>query len=93
MMPQAAPAPGGKKKDGREWTTQEQKAYLRSKQGGYAHAKVAGKTPSRWLEVELKNWFEKFPTEPISERERAIYPDWSFETKALFEEKVSDCAQ
>jgi hypothetical protein len=78
-----------KSKDEREWTTPTQKAYLVSKQSEYYSARET-KTVAWWLSVELRNYFEKFPTEPVTPMEMLRYPDWSIAEKRKFEETVSD---
>jgi hypothetical protein len=83
------PAQRQKEKDKREWTTTEQKDHLQSKQAEYGIARDQ-KTLQAWLSVELRTYFEKFPTGPVTVKENIDHPGWSHEEKRRFEETVSD---
>ena len=69
-------APAQQKKDGREWTTPEQKAYLESRLPGYS---VSRSTDQRanWFDGELAKYFAQFPTLPVTELEKLQHPNWS----------------
>lgn len=80
------------KKDEREWTTSEQKVYLKGKMDSYLKARSDGKTKS-WFLTELDAYFKKFPVSEITEAELAVQTargrTWTIQDKRDQEEKVS----
>jgi hypothetical protein len=81
-------APTKKKgKDGREWTTTEQKNHLLARRSAYTQAQ-ATKTLRYWLSVELEIYFQTFPTQPVTVEE-GIKHGWTEQKKRLHEENVS----
>jgi hypothetical protein len=79
------------KKDGdqREWTTQEQKTYLQSMQPEYTTA-IQTKTHRSWFVILLANYFERFPTQEVTEKETLLKgKDWGHRDKRKSEERVS----
>jgi len=79
-----------KDKDDREWTTPEEKTYLQSKQAEYSMARDK-KVLKAWFTVELKVYFDKFPTQPVTEYEKLNKgSNWSFKDKRAMEDAVSD---
>jgi hypothetical protein len=88
-MPEADRASTQPKKDEREWTTFEQKAYLQSKQTSYAEARDAGNLRV-WFFFELNEYFKVFPTLPVTVGEGVLHgPSWTMGQKRQHEEKVS----
>jgi hypothetical protein len=79
----------GKKKDDREWTTDNEKTYLESKQAEFRAAKVHNGLPA-WYFTELKKYFLLFPTKGVTKRELMDHPKWTLDHKKASEVIVSD---
>src|SRR6266849_7235235 len=77
-----------KERDECEWTTSAQKSHLLSKQADYIVAWDM-KSLKGWFCIEMRIYFNMFPTEPITVRESLYHPDWTPAKKDVFEEKVS----
>src|SRR6266403_5970775 len=79
-----------KEKDGREWTTGEQRAFLESSQAGYSTAKCVKDGLKSWFDQTFQIYFTKFPTSPVTGEEKLIHPDCTTtDVKRGFEEAVS----
>jgi len=78
-----------KEKDEREWTTLEQKEYLKSRQAEYSIARDKKRT-GEWFSVELNLYFKIFPTQMPTEDKKVKHGmQWSVKDKRLLEEKVN----
>src|SRR6266852_8193878 len=77
-----------KERNEREWTTPVQKSHLLSKQADYIIAQDTKSLKGLFC-IEMRIYFDMFPTEPITVRESLHHPDWTPAKKRVFEEKVS----
>jgi hypothetical protein len=86
---QQPPNKNGKKKDGREWTTPEEKLYLLSRKEEYCLLRRNNQTTqTEWITDEYGRFFSKFPTKPLTTEDQTKFT--TIEDKKKFEKRVSN---